>query len=1015
MAGGSRFRNPLPSPRETRGVYLSEATSSGYVLTMRLPESPRLFLIDGYALIYRAFFALISRPLTTSRGENTSAAWGIVNFIERLRTAHHPEYIGWVHDSGLSFRHERYPAYKATREKLTNELQADFDRGMERICDILEAYNIPVLSLQGYEADDVIGTLARQCTEQSTHVVVVSGDKDFQQLVRPGVWLLNPGRGGPAGVEEQWISDENASERLGVPPHLVTDYLALVGDSSDNVPGVPGIGDKTARELVTTYGPLEAILAAAPELTKKRPREALMTHPDRARLSKELVTIREDLPIALELPMLAVREPDAGRLKDIFVELEFHGLAKGYAPVAATTTREKPATRYTTVDSVEQVPEIIKRARAARHIAVDTETLVDPANPQKGDPLRSTLISLSIATGPGEAFYFPLRHREAYRMQGSFLADASGDRSPTDAREDRGLVQGGDEVLSTVARIAKKKAQTQTLSIAAASLAREQKPVTNLPPITAPEMKALRELLEDVSVRKTAQHAKYDLLALRRAGIELRGVDFDTMLASYVLDPGRRSHGIDVLALEFLDHKMTTIEELCGKGKGAIPFDECPVDCARDYSCEDADMTWQLREIFEPQLENQHLTELLNKIEMPLVHVLAEMEQTGISIDIPWFASLKDRFRKEREAVEKKIYEAAGQEFNINSNQQLREILFEKLKLPVLKKTSTGASTDASVLQELAEEGEVLPGLLLEYRELSKLENTYLDTLPALLNPDTRRLHTSFNQTVASTGRLSSSDPNLQNIPIRRELGRDIRRGFIPRAGWTLVAADYSQIELRLLAHLSDDESFVAAFKAGGDIHRQTASIIFDVGVDEVTAEMRARAKTINFATIYGQGAHALSRQLHITNAEAREFINRYFERFAGVRRYLDSMVEYARANGYVQTIFNRRRYIPELRERNFNIRAFGERTAANSPIQGSAADLIKIAMIRIDRVIREKQLKSRMLLQVHDELVFESPDDELEDLQQSVRHEMEHAANLSVPLVVDIGTGRNWVETKED
>ena len=978
---------------------------------MRLPESPRLFLVDGYALIYRAFFALISRPLTTSRGENTSAAWGIVNFVERLRNTHHPEYLGWVHDSGLSFRHERYPAYKATRQKLTDELQADFDRGMERICDILDAYNIPVLSLQGYEADDVIGTLARQGTEQGMQVVVVSGDKDFQQLVRPGVWLLNPGRGGPAGVEEQWVGEENGAERLGVAPHRVTDYLALVGDSSDNIPGVPGIGDKTARQLVATYDSLETILERAGELTGKRPREALLAHPDRARLSKELVTIREDLPVALELPALAAREPDHVRLKDILVELEFHTLAKDYAPVAVTP--EKRVTRYSTVGTVEEMQRVVDRARTARHIAIDTETLIDASNSLKIDALRSTLISLSIAIGPGEAFYFPLRHREFSAAQGSLLMDASGDRSPTDAPEDRGLTEGGDSTTPAPPKPVGKKRAVAPSSIAATFLAANRQPVVNLPPILAPEMAPLRRLLEDEHVRKTAQHAKYDLLAFRRAGVEMRGLDFDTMLASYVLDPGRRSHGIDVLALEFLDHKMTTVEELCGKGKGAIPFDECPVECAREYSCEDADMTWQLREIFEPQLESQRLTQLLQDIEIPLVHVLAEMEQTGISIDVPWFASLKDRFQREREAVEKKIYEVAGQEFNINSNQQLREILFEKLKLPVLKRTSTGASTDASVLQELAEDGEVLPALLLEYRELSKLENTYLDTLPALLNPDTRRLHTSFNQTVASTGRLSSSDPNLQNIPIRRELGRDIRRGFIPRKGWTLVSADYSQIELRLLAHLSNDESFGAAFRAGGDIHRQTASIIFDVEVDAVTSDMRARAKTINFATIYGQGAHALSRQLHISNAEAREFINRYFERFAGVRGYLDSMVEYARTNGYVQTIFNRRRYIPELRDRNFNVRAFGERTAANSPIQGSAADLIKVAMIRIDRMIRERQLASRMLLQVHDELVFEAPASELDMLIDAVRYEMEHAATLSVPLVVDIGTGDNWVETK--
>jgi DNA polymerase-1 len=497
-------------------------------------------------------------------------------------------------------------------------------------------------------------------------------------------------------------------------------------------------------------------------------------------------------------------------------------------------------------------------------------------------------------------------------------------------------------------------------------------------------------------------------------GIHVEGFTFDTMLASYVLDPGRRSHGLDVLALEFLDHRMTSFEELCGRGKTAIPFDECPIDCARDYACEDADMTFQLHDRFAPQLESYGLMRLFQEIEMPLVEVLARMESEGISINLEWFRSLKERFKAEREAVEREIHQIAGMEFNINSNLQLREILFDRLKLPVLKRISTGPSTDASVLQELAEQGHQLPERLMEYRELSKLESTYLDTLPALVHPETKRLHTSFNQTVASTGRLSSSDPNLQNIPIRRELGRDIRRGFIPRKGWKLLAADYSQIELRLLAHLSDDPAFVDAFRAGGDIHRQTAAIIFGVPVESVSAEMRARAKTINFATIYGQGAHALSRQLRIEFAEARAFIAAYFERFQGIRRYLDSMVEFAREHGYVQTIFGRRRYIPELRDRNFNVRAFGERTAANSPIQGSAADLIKIAMIRIDNALGAPGLRTKMILQVHDELVFEAPPDEIEVVTGIVQHEMEQAAVLSVPLVVDIGVGDNWMETKE-
>ena len=980
---------------------------------MKVPESPRLFLVDGYALIYRAFFALISRPLTTSKGENTSASWGIANFLQRLITKHQPEYLGWVHDSGLSFRHERYPAYKATREKLTEELQSDFDRGMDRIREMLDAYRIPIMILPGFEADDVIGTLVARSVEAGVNVVVVSGDKDFQQLVKPGVWLLNPGRGGPANVEEHWVGVENAEERLGVAPEFVTDYLALVGDSSDNIPGVKGIGDKTASELVKQYGHLESILAHAGEITKKRPREALLEHAGNARLSKELVTIRDDLPVPFDLESLRIKQPDHHRLRDLFIELEFHSLAKDSAVQAPVEEEPQQSVNYVTVDTLEKMEHAIERAREAGVISVATETLIHPDSPQLVDPLRSSLVSIAIAIAEGEAYYFPFQHRLPRGGQGELLVDAAGDRSATDAPEERGLIRGGDEAIpETPAR--KKTTNSDSLSIAARML-RENKAtsVSNLPPLDSPEMQPLRDLLGDPTVRKTAQNSKYDLLMLRSAGVNLAGLDFDTMLASYVLDPGRRSHGLDVLALEFLDHTMTSYTDLCGKGRTAIPFDECPVPAARDYACEDADMTLRLRRVFEPQLESYELTRLFDGVEVPLVDVLAEMEWTGIAIDLPLFASLKQRFQTEREAVEKQIYEAAGVEFNINSNPQLRDILFGKLNLPVIKRTSTGPSTDAAVLMELAEAGHELPTLLMEYRELSKLENTYLDALPRLVNPRTGRLHTSFNQTVASSGRLSSNDPNLQNIPIRRELGRDIRRGFIPRKGWLLLAADYSQIELRLLAHLSRDPAFVEAFQAGGDIHRQTAALIFEVPLDEVTSTMRNRAKTINFATIYGQGAHALSRQLGIEHAEAKEFIVRYFERFQGVRNYLDSMVAFAREHGYVQTIFGRRRYIPELRERNFNIRAFGERVAANSPIQGSAADLIKIAMIRIDNALKTRQLQSKMLLQVHDELVFEVIPSELDQVKELVKYEMEHAAELSVPLVVDLGVGNNWLETK--
>jgi DNA polymerase I len=981
------------------------------MISIAPPPAPRLFLIDGYALIYRAFFAMIARPLRTSRGENTSAAWGIANFLQRLIATHKPEYIGWVHDSGLSFRHETYPEYKATREKLTEELQQDFDTGIERIRQLLDCYHIPVLTLHGYEADDVIGTLAARGVEEGMSVVVVSGDKDFQQLVRPGVWLINPGRGGPAAVDEQWVGMENAAERLGVPPERVVDYLALVGDSSDNVPGVKGIGDKTARELVEQYGPIEEILAHAEEITKKRPREALLAHADAARLSKQLVTIRSDLPVDLELERLRVRQPDEARLRELLIELEFHSLVKEVAPAArgpAAGTRT-----YRTVDTPDAVREAVAAARKAPIIAVDTETMIEIGPPQPADPLRSRLVGLSIATAAGEAYYFPFGHRRhtGDEHQGELLSDVSGDRAPTDDPEDRAA-----PMMRKTAKARKSASAAQaSLSIAGRALAEHGvREPRNLPPLDSAELRPLRELLEDPDAPKIVHNAKYDLLALRRAGVALRGVRADTMLASYVLDPGRRGHGSDVLALELLDYTMTTYEELCGKGRGAVPFDECPVDCARDYSCEDADVAWRLWARFERELEEMDATPLFRDIEMPLSEVLADMEAAGITIDLAWFASLKARFTAERERVERMIWEEAGEEFNIASNPQLRVILFEKLGLPVRKRTATGPSTDATVLQELADEGHTLPTLLMEYRELSKLESTYLDALPALVNPETGRLHTSFNQTVASTGRLSSSDPNLQNIPIRRELGRDIRRGFIPRQGWRLLAADYSQIELRLLAHLSGDEAFVAAFRAGGDIHRQTASVIFDVPLDAVTSEMRARAKTINFATIYGQGPFSLSRQLKIEQAEAKAFIAQYFERFSGVRGYLDRMVEFAKSNGYVETLFGRRRYIPELRDRNFNVRAFGERTATNSPIQGSAADLIKIAMIHIHRALHEAGHDARMLLQVHDELVFEVPPDEVDAVRALVIREMEHAASLDVPLVVDVGIGENWMETKE-
>ncbi|HEY0778205.1 MAG TPA: DNA polymerase I [Gemmatirosa sp.] len=1018
------------------------------------PAAPRLFLIDGYALIYRAFFALISRPLRTSRGENTSAAWGVVHFLNRLVATHRPEYLAWVNDSGLSFRHEQYPAYKATREKLTDELQDDFTRGMERIHTLLEAFRVPVLSLPGYEADDVIGTLATCGTGEGLNVVIVSGDKDFYQLIRPGVWLLNPGRGGPAAIDEQWVGVENGSERLGVPPERTVDYLALVGDASDNVPGVKGIGDKGAQALITEFGALEDILANVERIKAKRPREALLAQAEEARLSKRLVTIHTDLKVPFDPEALRLQQPDRERLKQLYVELEFNTLAReAAAGVAAAATddpdisfdfganvesgsapKEKEAVRYETIDTVQALERLVARVRkvvaAGGTVAVDTETVIEAGAPVKVDPLRSRLVSISLALEPAEGYYLPLAHREYRPEQTELLsADIPGtggsetgpngfdtDRMATDSPADvdaDGAADGDAVKKKPKAKKAATPKVPEPSGIAGRMLAERSYPVKNLPPLDSPEMRPLVELLEDAAVSKTLQNAKYDILALRQAGVTLRGVDFDTMLASYVLDPGRRSHGLDTLALEFLDHVMTSYTELCGRGRTQLPFDVVPIDAARDYSCEDVDMTIRLRRLFEPLLASQGLADLFRDIEVPLVDVLADMEAAGIAIDVGYFGTLRDRFRVERERLEREIYAEAGEEFNINSNLQLRTVLFEKLQLPSKKKTATGPSTDASVLQELADEGHALPQLLMEYRELFKLEGTYLEALPVLVNPHTGRIHTSLNQTVASTGRLSSSDPNLQNIPIRRELGRDIRRGFVPRKGWQLLSADYSQIELRLLAHFSEDPAFVEAFRSGGDIHRQTAAVIFDVPLGDVTGTMRNRAKTINFATIYGIGAHALSRQLKISNAEARQFIDTYFERFQGVKRYLETRVEFAKEHGYVETLFKRRRYVPELKERSFNIRAFGERVAQNAPIQGSAADLIKVAMIRIHHALRDRGLQGRMLLQVHDELVLEVPGPELDEVTALVKSEMEGATTLSVPLVVETGAGENWLDAK--
>ncbi len=929
---------------------------------MDKPEKTRarLYLIDGYALIYRAFFAMISRPLVSTRGENTSAAWGVTKFLLKVIEQHEPDYLGFVFDAGSSERHVIYPDYKATREKMPTELEAS----LPRVRQIVEAFRIPILELPGYEADDVIGTLSRQAAESGLEAVIVSGDKDFYQLVRDHVCLLNPGRGGPAAVDEEWVDLRNAHERLGVAPEHVVDYLGLIGDTSDNVPGVKGIGPKTAIQLIERFGSIEEILAHTGEITAKRAREALEAHRDDALLSKRLVSIHTDLPVSLDLEALRRKEPDRARLKEILLELDFHSLVREHAAPAAEAA---PAleTRYRLVQTADEVGELVRRMKEHGRFALDTETTGI-------DPVRADLIGISVALAPGEAYYLPFAHCAPGGGQTELLEDEGPSAPP-----------------------------------------REVEAPLCLPALLSDEMAPLVEVLEDPAFGKVGQNLKYDLLVLRRAGVKLAGIAFDTMIASYLLDPGRREHGLDALALQYLDHRTITYEEVTGKGKAQIPFAEVPLERARDYAAEDADISLRLAELFAPELEKLKLDDLFRRIEIPLVDVLAEMEWNGIRVDDGFFHELHRRLLGQLETITEAIYAEAGGEFNINSNPQLREILFERLKLPVVKRTKTGASTDVEVLQTLAAQGHRLPELLMEYRQLDKLLSTYVEMLPRMVNPETGRIHTSFNQTVAATGRLSSSDPNLQNIPIRTELGAEIRRGFIPQEGHVFFSADYSQIELRILAHYSEDPAFLEAFRQGEDIHRQTAALIFGVPREAVTREMRDRAKTVNFAVIYGIGAFSLANRLGISNAEGKQFIEAYFERFPGVRAYLDRQIELAREQGYVETLTGRRRYIPEISARNFSVRAFGERAATNAPIQGSSADIIKIAMIDIHRELREGGHRGKMLLQVHDELLFEVPREEVDGLRAMVKAKMEGAIELKVPLRVETGVGENWLACK--
>ena len=949
-------------------------------------NAPRLFLIDAYALIYRAFFAFINRPLTNSKGENTSAPFGFANFLVEIRDKYQPDYLAVVFDAGNSHREKVYPAYKATRDKMPDELRAS----LPRVRELVAGFNDALVELDGYEADDVIGTLAIKARDAGLEAVIVSGDKDLYQLVGPGIHLLNPGRGGRTGVAAEWVDERNAHEKFGIPATKVVDYLALIGDSSDNIPGARGVGPKTALKLLDEYESVDEILEHANDISVKRVRESLTENADEVRLSRQLVTIMTDLDVELDLEALRVREPDRPRLHRFFSEMEFRRLIERFAPghdpasvdpasvdpasggavtgdadpdstpgddTAPTTSAAvggPPPVHCHLVTDPDDVGALVGRACELGRVALGVHnTFLDPH--------RAGLVGLALAVDVGEAFYLSFGH-----------------------------VPPGEP-----------------------TLAFESPGIGGLPELRTGALAALVDLLEDPGVEKVGADLKASALSLAREGVCLRGMTFDVTIASYVLDPGRRKHDLEVLCQDFLDFSLTPYNDVIGTGQKRISFSEVEQEKARDYAGQGVDAALRLTERFTAELTGQGLAGLFAELEMPLVPVLVRMEQEGIRIDPGFFQAMSGRLERDLTLIRDEIYKVAGAEFNLNSTPQLREVLFEQQGLPVIKRTKTGPSTDSSVLEELAAEGHEIPRLMMEYRELEKLRSTYVDALPQLLLPRTGRIHTRFNQTVAATGRLSSSDPNLQNIPIRTELGREIRKGFVPADGYLFYRADYSQVELRILAHFSGDEPLVRAFNEGIDVHKQTASVVFDVPLDRVTSEQRGQAKTINFATLYGQGAFSLARQLGIGRDEAKAFIDQYFERFSGVRAYLDGQVAIAREKGFVETLMGRRRQIPELQAKNWNVRQFGERVAQNTPIQGTAADMIKKAMLDVSGALAEADTGARLLLQVHDELLFEVPSGEEDDLAELVVSRMQGAMELRVPLVAEGGVGKNWFETK--
>jgi len=922
-----------------------------------------LFLIDGHALAYRSFFALGGAALRNSKGEETGAVYGFLNTLFSLDAKYYPSHLAVVFDSeGKTFRHEKFEQYKAQRPGMPDGLSMQ----LPVILHALDLMGIKRLAAPGFEADDVIATLARRFGNEHA-IQIVSGDKDLLALVSDNVHVIRPGKN---SVLEFELDPAALEAHMELRADQITDYLSLVGDTSDNVPGVRGIGEKTALELIKRFGTLDAIYARIEEIEKAGIKKRLEEGRQDAFHSRELVQLRDDVPLEIAFDDLARIDYRTPELDQLLMELEFRRLRdqifRGREPEQPESPRDSAAptaparasittsvivpAHYQSIVDEDSLRSLALHLATLDEIAVDTET-------SDLDPTRAVLAGVAIAVAPGEAYYIPVASDIHDDKPGLFSAS----RAP-------GL-----------------------------------------------ELDVVRDALAPVFAaaipHKIGQHIKYDAIVLERAGMPLNGITFDTMVASYCLDPARRSHGLDALALEVCAHTMIPFEALFDARVRVKDIRRVPLAKVTEYSCEDADYTLRVKHAFAPLVEVSEVRRLFHEVEMPLSDVLGRMEMEGVKVDTAFLGTLSSRYADRVTELEEAIYREAGERFNLGSTQRLREILFDKLKLAPSRRTKTGFSTDADVLEGLSGEHPVVT-LLLEWRQLTKLKSTYVDALPRLVNPATGRVHTSYNQAVATTGRLSSSEPNLQNIPIRTAEGREIRRAFVARDNdWLLLDADYSQIELRILAHLSGDESLIRAFMEDADVHRQTAARVMGVAPAEVTEDMRSRAKVVNFGIVYGMGPRGLAQSLDITTDEARRFIDDYFRSYPGVKRFIDTTIAAARRDKSVATLSGRMRRLPDIDSSNPGARSFSERIAVNTPVQGTAADIMKIAMVRADRDIRSRGLATRMILTVHDELLFDVPRAELEEASALVRECMEGAMQLRVPLKVETGSGANWLE----